>query len=364
MKVEQKIKIIKLVIVGSIVIIISLIFKFSKITSINEIIYLINTSGKVGIIAYILLFTFLPTFFMPVTVLAISAGVVFGLWQACLYTFIGSFLNSTLTFVISKYFAYDLVNDYAINKYSVEYEKLKENTKGKKGFILILVLRLLPIAPFTLLNYLSGAVGCDYKTFITSTLLGIIPGMFCYTNIGANAILGFSSQLVISISILLVFLILTTVIARKYYYKINYEEKKEMIGARNVIKGKVKEIKKGAVNGIVKVDVGEGIVISSNCSMESIEQLGLTEGKEVQVVIKAMGVMLANEKLNIGARNQVEGTVFEVKKGAINCIVKLKTNGGLVVTANLSLESVEELGIKEGQKAVAIFKAMNVLLMV
>lgn len=227
MKVDQKIKIIQLVIVGSIVIIISLIFKFSKITSINEIIYLINTSGKAGIIAYILLFTFLPTFFVPVTVLAISAGAVFGLWQACLYTFIGSFLNSTLTFVISKYFAYDLVNDYAISKYNVEYKKLKENTKGKKGFILILVLRLLPIAPFTLLNYLSGAVGCDYKTFITSTLLGIIPGIFCYTNIGANAIHGFSPQLVISISILLVFLILTTVVAKKYYYKINHEEKKE-----------------------------------------------------------------------------------------------------------------------------------------
>ena len=115
-----------------------------------------------------------------------------------------------------------------------------------------------------------------------------------------------------------------------------------MIGARNVIKGKVKEIKKGTVNGIVKVDVGGGIILSSNCSMESIEALGLTEGKEVEVIVKAMEVMLAKEKLNI---------------------VKIKTDNGLVITANLSLESIEELGIKEGDKAVAIFKAMNVLLM-
>lgn len=137
-----------------------------------------------------------------------------------------------------------------------------------------------------------------------------------------------------------------------------------MVGARNVIKGTVKDIKKGTVNGIVKVDVGGGIVISSNCSIESIEKLNLAVGNEVQVVIKAMGVMLANEKLNIGARNQIEGTVCEVKKGSVNCIVKLKTDNDLVITANLSLESVEQLGVKEGQKAVAIFKAMNVLLMV
>ena len=137
-----------------------------------------------------------------------------------------------------------------------------------------------------------------------------------------------------------------------------------MIGARNVIKGKVKEIKKGTVNGIVKVDVGNGIIISSNCSMESIEELGLTEGKEVEVIVKAMEVMLAKEKLKIGARNQIEGTVCEVKKGNVNGIVKIKTDNGIVITANLSLESIEELGIKEGEKAVAIFKAMNVLLMV
>ena len=137
-----------------------------------------------------------------------------------------------------------------------------------------------------------------------------------------------------------------------------------MIGARNVIKGKVTEIKLGTVNGIVKVDVGGGIILSSNCSIESIEQLGLVVGKEVQVIIKAMEVLLANEKLNIGARNQVEGIVFEVKKGAINCIVKLKTDNDLVITANLSIESVEQLGIEEGKKTVAIFKAMNVLLMV
>jgi molybdate transport system regulatory protein len=137
-----------------------------------------------------------------------------------------------------------------------------------------------------------------------------------------------------------------------------------MIGARNVIKGTVKDIKKGTVNGIVKVDVGGGITLSSNCSIESIEQLGLTTGKEVQVVVKAMEVMLANEKLNIGARNQVEGTVCEIKKGTVNCLVKIKTANGLIFSSNLSLESVEQLGIKEGQTAVAIFKAMNVLLMV
>lgn len=221
MKAERKIKIIKLVLVIVAIIAISLVLKFSKVSSVSEIIDLIRNSGRVGIITYILLFAFLPTFFVPVTILAISAGAVFGFWQASLYTFIGAFLNSTLTYVISKYFAYDLINDYANSKYSTEYEKLKKNTKGKDGLILMMVLRLLPLVPYTLLNYISGVVGYDYKVFIVSTLLGIIPGMLCYVNIGANSLNGFSPQLVISISILIVFLIVTTILAKKYYNKKN-----------------------------------------------------------------------------------------------------------------------------------------------
>lgn len=221
MKAERKIKIIKLILVIAAIITISLVLKFSKVSSVSEIIDLIRNSGRVGIITYILLFAFLPTFFIPVTVLAIAAGAVFGFWQASLYTFIGAFFNSTITYVMSKYFAYDLINDYANSKYSTEYEKLKKNTRGKDGFILMMVLRLLPLVPYTLLNYLSGVVGYDYKIFIVSTLLGIIPGMFCYVNIGANSLNGFSPQLVISISILIVFLIVTTILAKKYYNKKN-----------------------------------------------------------------------------------------------------------------------------------------------
>ena len=219
MKRKKQIKIIKLVIVLVLIITISIILRVNKITTVNEIISIIRDRKEVAALVYIMLFTFLPTFFMPVTVLAIAAGAVFGFLDASFYTFVGAFLNATLTFFISKYFAYDIINDYLDNKYKVEYEKLKKNTKGKNGFILNLILRLLPIAPFTLFNYLCGAAGYDYKIFITSTLLGILPGMFCYVNIGASSIDGLSSRLVASISVLIAFLVLTTFLAKKYYYK-------------------------------------------------------------------------------------------------------------------------------------------------
>lgn len=135
-----------------------------------------------------------------------------------------------------------------------------------------------------------------------------------------------------------------------------------MISARNQIKGTVKEIKEGAVNGIVKVDAGNGITISSTISMESIHSLGLAPGKEVTAIIKATSVMIANGKLNISARNQLTGTVASIEKGAVNAIVKLDVPGGIGITSTISLEAVQDLGLAPDREATAIIKATSVMI--
>lgn len=67
------------------------------------------------------------------------------------------------------------------------------------------------------------------------------------------------------------------------------------LSARNQFKGKVVGIEKGAVNGIVKIDIGGGNIISSTISMSSINELGLEVGKEAYAVIKATSVMVGVE---------------------------------------------------------------------
>ena len=64
------------------------------------------------------------------------------------------------------------------------------------------------------------------------------------------------------------------------------------LSARNQLKGTVTEIQEGAVNGIVKIDIGGGNVISSTISMTSIKELGLKVGCEAYAVIKATSVMV------------------------------------------------------------------------
>lgn len=64
------------------------------------------------------------------------------------------------------------------------------------------------------------------------------------------------------------------------------------LSARNQLKGTIVEIQEGAVNGIVKIDIGGGNVISSTISMGSIKELDLEVGKSAYAVIKATSVMV------------------------------------------------------------------------
>ena len=67
------------------------------------------------------------------------------------------------------------------------------------------------------------------------------------------------------------------------------------ISARNVLKGKVKNVKHGAVNSEVVVELPGGIEVVSVITKTSAESLGLAKGKDVYAVIKATNVMIATD---------------------------------------------------------------------
>ena len=64
------------------------------------------------------------------------------------------------------------------------------------------------------------------------------------------------------------------------------------LSARNQLKGTVVDIQEGAVNGIVKLDIGGGNIISATISMNAIRELELEIGKTAYAVIKATSVMI------------------------------------------------------------------------
>jgi molybdopterin-binding protein len=65
------------------------------------------------------------------------------------------------------------------------------------------------------------------------------------------------------------------------------------LSARNVLKGKIKQVKVGAVNSEIVLELRKGVEIVSIITKESAESLQLAVGKEAYAVIKASNVMIA-----------------------------------------------------------------------
>jgi molybdopterin-binding protein len=66
------------------------------------------------------------------------------------------------------------------------------------------------------------------------------------------------------------------------------------ISARNRLKGKIVEVKKGATTAHVRLDIG-GTVVTASITNEAVDELGLAVGKEAIAVVKASDVMIATD---------------------------------------------------------------------
>jgi molybdopterin-binding protein len=68
--------------------------------------------------------------------------------------------------------------------------------------------------------------------------------------------------------------------------------------------------------------------------------------------------------MRISARNQIKGTVVEVRKGATTSHVRVDIGGGQIITSSITNEAVDDLGIKAGGKATVVVKASDVMIAV
>ena len=65
--------------------------------------------------------------------------------------------------------------------------------------------------------------------------------------------------------------------------------------------------------------------------------------------------------MKLSARNQLEGVISEIRKGAVTSIVKIEVRNPAIVSATITNEAVDELGLRVGAPAVAIIKASDVI---
>ena len=135
--------------------------------------------------------------------------------------------------------------------------------------------------------------------------------------------------------------------------------------ARNQFLGTVVKTTRGAVNSEVILDIGGGDSLAAIITNTSLDNLGLAPGIEAHALIKAPWVIVTtDEGMKTSARNRLCGVVSRCVAGAVNGEVIIDLPGGKSVTAIITNDSIESLGLKEGVRACALIKASHIILAV
>lgn len=112
---------------------------------------------------------------IPGTVLSFTGALLFGAYLGTLWTWIGATIGATLSFLLARALGRDSIDQLLGGRLQSLENRLRDS-----AFTGLLVLRLIPLFPFTGLNFGCGLTSIRLRDFVLATAIGILPGTFVY----------------------------------------------------------------------------------------------------------------------------------------------------------------------------------------
>jgi len=133
---------------------------------------------------YAIAYALVATLGLPTTVMSIVGGAVFGVARGVLLAWTGAMAGTLIAYTLAR----------SIGKGSVQRvlgrHHLLDRLRKRSDFWALLRLRVLPVAPFAVLDYVAGLVGVSLRALLLATAIGILPSLAAYTYVGAELIAG------------------------------------------------------------------------------------------------------------------------------------------------------------------------------
>lgn len=147
---------------------------------------------------------------LPKTPLTLAAGALFGVPVGLIVVVVGATVGAVAGFGIGRALGRDTVRRIA----GVRSERF-DALLVRRGFITILTARLIPVVPFTAVNYLAGVTVVRLREFVLGTVLGMVPATTAYVTVGAYGAEPGSWPFLAAVSALLLLTVVGLLVTRR-----------------------------------------------------------------------------------------------------------------------------------------------------
>jgi uncharacterized membrane protein YdjX (TVP38/TMEM64 family) len=167
----------------------------------------VKNNYLLSVLSYIIIYIS-TAFFLPAAIpLTIAGGLLFGIFWGTAYVCLGAIIGATLAFFTARY----LIGEWLQDRYRNQLRSFNKEM-ARHGHYYLILIRLAPIFPFFLINYLAGLTQIPFRVFLLTFLVILLPGSVIYTSIGHHLGTIESLEDILSVETLLIMILLLAIV--------------------------------------------------------------------------------------------------------------------------------------------------------
>jgi len=159
--------------------------------------------------------------FFPITILTLATVFAFGPLWGNLYALAGWILSATEGYVLGRLVGHETLHELAGERLGRLVDRAAHH-----GFFAVLTMRLVPLAPFTLVNMFVGASGIRFWDFFLASLVGRLPGIFTLTLFGVQVENALRQPGLVSFALVIIILVGVPIIVSRMFSRF-YERQRD-----------------------------------------------------------------------------------------------------------------------------------------
>ncbi len=142
----------------------------------------VSAAGAAAPVLFVALYAVATLMPLPKNAFSAAGGILFGLGWGLTLVYLGAMIGAVVGFELGR-----LLGRAAVERFTGARVARLDELLAERGFVAVVALRLVPVLPFTAINYSAGLTGIRRRDYLAGTGVGIIPGTVSYVVLGSYA---------------------------------------------------------------------------------------------------------------------------------------------------------------------------------